>query len=184
MIILLGGATRTGKTLTAQKLMEKYGYPYTSVDHIKMGLFRGLKDEKYHPEQNYIILAESLWPVIKGIIMTAIENKQNLILEGCYILPHLVKDFNDEYIKEIISIFILFTDNYIKSHYSEIFEKQSVIELRDADDLEPIDRLVELHNELKEMCIKTGADFIEIRNNYENEIKELFTKLDKRINCD
>ena len=40
MIILLAGSTHTGKTLLAQKLLEKYKYPYLSIDHIKMGLIR------------------------------------------------------------------------------------------------------------------------------------------------
>jgi putative acetyltransferase len=184
MVILIGGATRTGKTLMAQRLMEKYGYPYTSVDHIKMGLYRGLKDDKYNPEQDYKLLAEELWPVVKGIIMTAIENKQNLILEGCYILPYMADDFTDEYRKEIIPFFILFSDEYIKTSYPVIFDNQSVIELRDGDDLEPMGRLLELHDELRNMCIEAGADFIDIHQDYENEIKEIYAKLDNKINCD
>lgn len=40
MIILIAGASHTGKTLLAQRLLEKYGYPYLSIDHLKMGLIR------------------------------------------------------------------------------------------------------------------------------------------------
>ena len=40
MIILITGASHTGKTLLAQKMLEKYKYPYLSVDHLKMGLIR------------------------------------------------------------------------------------------------------------------------------------------------
>ena len=94
MVILISGTTRTGKTLMAQTLMGKHNIPYMSVDHLKMGLYRGLGDEKYNPEQKYTVLGETLWPVIKGIILTAVENDQNLIIEGCYILPHMIKDLN------------------------------------------------------------------------------------------
>lgn len=38
MIILITGASHTGKTTLAQKLLEKYKYPYLSMDHLKMGL--------------------------------------------------------------------------------------------------------------------------------------------------
>lgn len=38
MIILIAGASHTGKTVLAQKLLEKYKYPYLSIDHLKMGL--------------------------------------------------------------------------------------------------------------------------------------------------
>lgn len=40
MIILITGASHTGKTVFAQKLLEKYKYPYLSIDHLKMGLIR------------------------------------------------------------------------------------------------------------------------------------------------
>ena len=40
MIILITGASHTGKTLLAQKLLEKYNYPYLSIDHLKMGMIR------------------------------------------------------------------------------------------------------------------------------------------------
>ena len=36
MVILIGGASCVGKTLMAQKLMEKYSIPYLSLDHLKM----------------------------------------------------------------------------------------------------------------------------------------------------
>lgn len=40
MIVLITGASHTGKTVLAQKLLEKYHYPYFSLDHLKMGLIR------------------------------------------------------------------------------------------------------------------------------------------------
>ena len=40
MIILITGASHTGKTVLAQKLLEKYKIPYLSIDHLKMGLIR------------------------------------------------------------------------------------------------------------------------------------------------
>ena len=40
MIFLIAGASHTGKTALAQKLLVKYKYPYLSIDHLKMGLIR------------------------------------------------------------------------------------------------------------------------------------------------
>ena len=40
MIVLITGPSHTGKTALAQKILEKYGYPYLSLDHLKMGLIR------------------------------------------------------------------------------------------------------------------------------------------------
>lgn len=83
MIILIAGASHTGKTLLAQRLLEKYGYPYLSIDHLKMGLIRS-GYTSLTPESCDRELTDYLWPVVREIIKTAIENRQNLIVEGCY----------------------------------------------------------------------------------------------------
>lgn len=83
MIVLITGASHTGKTVLAQKLLEKYKYPYLSIDHLKMGLIRS-GYTKLTPQDDDK-LTEYLWPMVREIIKTAIENKQNLIVEGCYI---------------------------------------------------------------------------------------------------
>lgn len=40
MIVIITGASHTGKTVLAQRMLEKYKYPYVSIDHLKMGLIR------------------------------------------------------------------------------------------------------------------------------------------------
>ncbi len=83
MIILITGASHTGKTLLAQKLLEKYHFPILSLDLLKMGLIRS-GTTSLTPNQD-TKLTLYLWPIVKEIIKTAIENNQNLIVEGCYI---------------------------------------------------------------------------------------------------
>ena len=101
MVILITGASHTGKTVLAQKLLEKYKYPYLSIDHLKMGLIRSGYTE-LTPESDDAKLTEYLWPVVKEMIKTAIENGQNLIVEGCYIPFDWEKDFDGEYLENII----------------------------------------------------------------------------------
>ena len=183
MVILIGGNSRTGKTLMAQKLMERYAISYMSVDHIKMGLYRGLGDSKYHPEQNYTILAETLWPIIKGIIMTAIENEQHLILEGCYILPHMISDFDGDYLKDIFSVYIGFSENYIRRYYdSKIINFQSVIEYRDKDKLIPMEDQIIRHKEFANMCYSEDVSYFQIDDDYEREIDSVYKFIDNEIN--
>ena len=66
MIILITGASHTGKTLLAQKMLEKYKYPYLSIDHLKMGLIRSGNTELTPEDDND--LTEYLWPIVKEII--------------------------------------------------------------------------------------------------------------------
>ena len=96
MIILITGASHTGKTVLAQKLLEKYKYPYLSIDHLKMGLIRS-GNTKLTPMSDDKDLTAYLWPIVREMIKTAIENKQNLIIEGCYIPFDWQKAFDSEY---------------------------------------------------------------------------------------
>lgn len=131
MIILITGATHTGKTLLAQKLLEKYRYPYLSMDHVKMGLIRSGKTAltPYDDEQ----MTEYLWPVIREIMKTAIENGQHLIVEGCYIPAEWERDFAPEYREKIRFICLAMTERYIRFHFDEIKKHACVIERRVED---------------------------------------------------
>ncbi|EXY27928.1 AAA domain protein, partial [Bacteroides fragilis str. 3397 T10] len=100
MIILIAGDTHTGKTILAQKLLEKYKYPYLSIDHLKMGLIRSGQC-KLSADSNDMELTNYLWPIVREIIKTCIENSQNMIIEGCYIPFDWEKDFTNEYMKQI-----------------------------------------------------------------------------------
>ena len=128
MIILITGASHTGKTLLAQKLLEKYKYPYLSIDHLKMGLIR-CGYTILSPEDDDE-LTEYLWPVIREIIKTAIENEQNLVIEGCYIPADWRKDFDKTYQDHIEFICLAMTGEYIEEHFDEIIEHESEIESR------------------------------------------------------
>ena len=111
MIILITGASHTGKTALAQKLLEKYKYPYLSIDHLKMGLIRSGNTE-LTPLSDDNELTEYLWPIVCEMIKTAIENKQNLIVEGCYIPINWYNDFADEYLENIKYYCLVMSETY------------------------------------------------------------------------
>ena len=131
MIFLITGATHTGKTLLAQRLLEKYHYPYLSMDHIKMGLIRsGLTTLTPYDDDE---MTAFLWPVIREIIKTAIENGQHLIVEGCYVPAGWQRDFPEEYRRQIRFVCLYFTESYIRSHDEAIRRYAGVIENRGED---------------------------------------------------
>ena len=83
MIILITGASHTGKTMLAHRMIEKYKYTCLSIDHLKMGLIRSGNTFLTAEDDNELI--GYLWPITREIIKTSIENKQNIIVEVCYI---------------------------------------------------------------------------------------------------
>lgn len=132
MVILITGATHTGKTLLAQKLLEKYNYPYFSIDHLKMGLIRSGNTHLTPMDDEELTLY--LWPILREMIKTVIENRQNLIIEGCYIPFDWRQSLEVEYQKDIQFACIAMSENYIENHYSEIIKNASIIESRLDDD--------------------------------------------------
>ncbi|MBP3330750.1 MAG: adenylate kinase [Clostridia bacterium] len=133
MIILITGASHTGKTCLAQKLIEKYKYPYLSIDHLKMGLIRSGNTD-LTPLSDDEELTDFLWPIVREIIKTAIENNQNLIVEGCYIPFDWDKDFSEKYSENIKFICLVMSENYIKRNFDNIKKYENVIENRLSDD--------------------------------------------------
>lgn len=163
MVILLCGATHTGKTNLAQRLLEKYKYPYLSIDHLKMGLIRsGNTDLTVYDDDR---LTPYLWNIVKEMVKTAIENKQNLIVEGCYIPFDWKKDFDAEYLKQIQYYCLIMTEKYIENHFDDIRKFENVIESRKDDDLTK-ENLIKDNTYNLEMCRKHGCNYILIENTY------------------
>lgn len=128
MILLITGASHTGKTLLAQRMLETYRYPYLSVDHLKMGLIRS-GNTALTPEDDDALTAY-LWPIVREMIKTAVENGQNLIVEGCYIPSDWRRDFDERYLPSIRCICLAMTEDYIDRHFDEILAHESDIEAR------------------------------------------------------
>ena len=128
MVILIAGSSHTGKTLLAQQLLEKYKYPYLSIDHLKMGLIRSENTNLTVSEDKK--LTEYLWNIVKEIIKTNIENDQNIIIEGCYIPFDWKKYFKENYLKKIKYICLIMTEEYIKNNFNKIIEYENSIENR------------------------------------------------------
>ena len=133
MIIFITGASHTGKTALSQRLLEKLSFSYLSIDHLKMGLIRS-GNTKLTPLSSDDELTEYLWPIVCEIAKTAIENGQNLIIEGCYI-PHDWRTyFSDEYLSNIRLICLAMSEGYIKARFEDIKAYANVIEKRLDDD--------------------------------------------------
>ena len=168
MIILIGGASHTGKTAYAQRLLEKYQYPYLTIDHLKMGLIRSgqtaltpMDDEK---------LTDYLWPIVREMVKTAIENRQNLIVEGCYIPFDWQKDFEQAYLENIRYICLVMSREYIENHFTDMQAYASVIESRLDDFTLNQEELIAENAYNLAQCIAYDLPYILIDKEYKMEI--------------
>lgn len=169
MIILIAGASHTGKTNLAQRLLEKYKFPYLSIDHLKMGLIRSKNTtlSVYDDEK----LTPYLWNIVKEMIKTAIENEQNLTIEGCYIPFDWAKDFDEFYLKEIKYYCLVMSENYIKKHFDDIKGFANIIENRGNDADLTIEEIITDNRKNLESCKKHNCNYILIDKDYHVDIE-------------
>ena len=169
MIVLIAGTTHTGKTVLAQRLLEKYNFPYLSIDHLKMGLIRSNQTTiSVNDDEN---LMPYLWSIVKEIIKTAIENGQNLIVEGCYIPFDWEKDFSKEYLSQIKYYCLIMSTVYIQKHFADILANESVVEKRLISSDIVQENLIKENEKNLQACKKYDLNYILIDTEYKVDIE-------------
>lgn len=174
MIVIITGASHVGKTSLAQRMLEKYHFPYISEDHIKMGLIRsGYTDLTPEDDDR---LVDYLWPVIREMIKTAIENNQNMIVEGCYVPFDWKNDFSEDDICKIRFICLCFSSSYIDAHFDDIRRYASCIEERLDDDC-TIEMLKRDNQYYLDGCRDHDLEAVLIEKNYTDAIEKITEKI-------
>ena len=173
MVVLITGASHAGKTVLAQKMLEKYKFPYLSIDHLKMGLIRSGNTELTPLDDDK--LTGYLWPIVREMIKTVIENNQNLVVEGCYVPYNWRKDFNESYLKNIKFICLALSEVYIDRHFEDIKKHSSDVEER----LDDSDCTIESVKSDNKMFIdgfkEAGEQIVIIEDDYSKIIEDLLS---------
>lgn len=169
MIILIAGASHVGKTALAQKLLEKYHYPYLSIDHLKMGLIRS-GHTQLTPESSDEELTAYLWPIVREMVKTAIENRQNMIVEGCYIPFDWEQSFDKAYREDIRYYCLVMSEEYIRRSFDDIKSYANVIEQRLDDSDYTLESALEDNRIVLQKCKEFGVHYILIHSKYDVDI--------------
>ena len=172
MILFLTGASHTGKTLLSQKLMERYHIPYFSIDHLKMGLIRSGQTDLTPMDDD--LLTAYLWPIVREMVKTAIENGQSMIVEGCYIPFDWAKDFPPDYLRHIHYRCLIMSEAYIRANFQRIRDFANAIEHRlDDSELCP-DDLIRDNNQNLQLCKEHGCEYLLIDGDYSLSPEDVF----------
>lgn len=169
MIILIAGSSHTGKTALAQRLLEKYNFPYLSIDHLKMGLIRSGNTSLKIDETEKLTCY--LWNILCEMIKTAIENNQNLIVEGCYIPFDWRKHFAEAYLPEIRYYCLIMSKEYIETHFETIKAYANIIEKRLDDSYLTMGKMIRENTKNLELCEKHKCNYILIDKEYSVDIE-------------
>ena len=164
---MIAGTSHTGKTVLAQRLLEKHGWPYLSLDHLKMGLIRsGYTHLTVEDDDELTAL---MWPIVREMIKTAIENEQNLVIEGCYLPFDWRKDFGEEYLPHIRFVCLVMTEAYLRARFDDVRRYANVVENRISDGL-CLEALIRDNAENLARCREHGCEVLLIDGEYQVEL--------------
>ena len=167
MITLITGTSHTGKTALAQRLLEKHGWPYLSLDHLKMGLIRSGYTTLTVEDDD--ALTALMWPIVREMIKTAIENEQNLVIEGCYLPFDWRKDFGEEYLPHIRFVCLVMTEAYLRARFDDVRRYANVVENRISDGL-CLEALIRDNAVNLARCREHGCEVLLIDGEYQVEL--------------
>lgn len=181
MIILIGGTSCTGKTRLAKILLRQFAIPYFSLDILMMGIFRSNPDCGFCPDDPDHSVAEKIWPIVREMIKTDVENGRNQIYEGVQIRPDLITELASEYSSNTTSFFMTFSENYLKNSYNEIIKHRDAVEAR--NDCLSLEEMLESNKKLTRECRIHGLDLLEIEKNYLDELNAFHLRIADKISA-
>lgn len=158
MVTLITGASHTGKTLLATKIAREIGALTISIDLLKMGLIRsGHTTLTPYDDED---LEKLLWPILSEMAKTAIENQQDLVIEGGYIPGNWKVSFDEGELENITAYCLTMSEEYIRGRFDDIAKHANVAETRlDDSDLSE-DELVRENAHYATLC--TAGKYIAI----------------------
>ena len=112
-------------------------------------------------------LTAYLWPIVREMIKTAIENGQNLTVEGCYIPFDWQKDFEAEYLENIKYYCLVMSEAYITNHFAEIKQYANVIENRLDDSSCTLESVLTDNAKVLRLAQEHGVNIVLIEDRYD-----------------
>lgn len=179
MLYLLGGSPRVGKTTTSKLFLTETGIPYLGLDYLKMGIARGWPDCGVDPNDGDLVIAEQLWPVVKGMALTLYERDEDYMLEGTYLLPEYVADLQEMIGGSIRACFVgcAEVDTWEKvlqiRNYGKLNGEMDWSSDNDEEAILQVEFLKEFSAYMKDECEKYGLKYFESSSDHAKTIENI-----------
>lgn len=105
MLVFIGGAARTGKSMLVRRLLVEMQLPYLSIDVLKMGLARGVPEFGIDPDAGGPLVAEKLWPLVREMSASLLVDDIDYCIEG-ELLPSHVAALQQQHPVQIKACFL------------------------------------------------------------------------------
>ena len=120
MLFLVGGTSRSGKTLIARKILADKQIPYLSLDWLMMGFNDGIPEYGIHHLLWPNEIAEKMAPFLLGMIDSMLVDGIDYVIEGEAMLPQLVADLIEKNPGKVKAVFVGYTEITVKDKVAQV----------------------------------------------------------------
>jgi uncharacterized protein with ParB-like and HNH nuclease domain len=172
MLYLIGGTSRSGKTLLAKRLLQEHKLAYLSLDWLMMGFNDGIPEYGIHHKLWPNEIAKKMWPFLEAILSSLLLEDIDYVIEGEAMLPELLTVFIKKHPKKVRVVFVGYADIKVTDKVDQVKQFTSaefdwLIELSDQYITDHIGNMVQYSKTIQNSCkqynlayFDTSADFL------------------------
>ncbi len=120
MLYIVGGCSRSGKSILAERMRIRHGIAWFPLDALKMGLHLGAPSLGVHPDEDDLETADLIWPVIKGVLEHLLFDGRDYLVEGVNLRPRTVAAFLEQAGEPMTACFLGYPDVQIETKMAHV----------------------------------------------------------------
>lgn len=110
MLYVVGGCSRSGKSILAERMRARHGIPWFTLDALKMGLHLGAPSLEVLPAADDLETADQMWPIVEPILDHAIFDRRDYLIEGVNLRPGTIARFIRDTEQPVRACFLGYVD--------------------------------------------------------------------------
>ena len=181
MLYVLGGASRSGKSIISRRFVSEKQIPFFCIDFLITSL-QEVPSLDIKQGQPFIDKAKKLWPLIKPLLVHLIKEEPNYLIEGDGILPSQVAELCKDYPNDIRVSFVGFSEIDPQDKFKQIKEfggneDDWTKRISDKELMLSIKEMIKFSKYLKSECSKYNIPYFDSSNDFSEYLESVFLSL-------
>lgn len=175
MLYLIGGVSRSGKSLVAERLLKTGTIPYTPLDSIVMGFTNGIPEYGVHDRLFPDEIARRLWPFTKAMCENLIFVGKDHTIDGEAFLPSHINELRDAHPGKLRACYLGYCETSVKKKIAEVKrygdpEHDWLLRESEQSINGHICSMIEYSHFVRRECEKHGVRYFDTSDNFSENI--------------
>ena len=182
MLVMLGGASRSGKGVISRELARRTAIPLLPLDVMKMGLHRAVPSVEVDPSAPSVEVADNMWPLVRAMAENALETRVECIFEGDMVVPKHAAELRVVAGDDARACFVGYLDIEPQQKLAEIRQHSGgpndwLSEHSDEEIIGLVDESIRFSRYLSEECDRLGFRYFDCSTDFEGTVEAVVTYL-------